>query len=786
MAATSAEATHDAELRDRAQHIIRMAIEEDLPDVTSMSIFGSVTECVMVRGKVMAKENGVACGLFVIPMVFAVIDEKYSAPEGRRVAVTLLAKDGDTVAKGDVVAHVDGPVVSVLSGERTALNFVQRLSGISTKTRSYVDAVRHTRCRILDTRKTLPGYRVLEKYAVKTGGGVNHRMSLADMILIKDNHITAAGGITAAVTLSRKQFPGLPIEVEVANQDQLREALSIEPLLTRIMLDNMSVDQLRACVLITSNKVPLEASGGINMTTLAAVAETGVDFVSVGSITHSVPALDFNMKIEEKPQENLTFFEEHSIRVSVVLSGSLFVIRSSTMASLADTLWDGFEKCIGRLDLVIRMEKEYLAFFEKRARLERDYGKELHELCRVHPGGRSPAVDKVERTLKETMLAISESGSKVGAKHNQIAVKIVEEIIKPLEIEIKTQESNRRKVFSGGSCDIKFYTDAIAVCNKTRENYVKACKDAEYAKQQYLDAEVEVKATPESRRARLSIALSKFGMERKQSIDKANQLEMVYQNAILAANNAQKKLYVEDIPHLLAEIQTQMEFQFTFLDKCAKAFLSMQLELPSDYTASVKMLSTAVSELNWSADLQEFIGTSRNPIQGPTPLAFIPFEGRTPDLPPDATGSTTPTLSSSGPLSTSSTTTTPTQNLAAPPIPPKTGTTPHTKPPAEASTAASSTPTTAHSAQSTTKSGTPPSPSLTPNPSANPTTAPNSTAAATPTTSTPIPTPTTTTVPASPDVLPTPPDTPPVNAYSYILHGLFDTTKVEPTDTPFG
>lgn len=274
-------------LEESARALINLALQEDLPDATSVSIFGDAPP--RVRGRMMCKEDGILCGMFIVPMVFAAIDPK--------VEVTLLAKDGDFVKKGQFVATVEGPAHSVLSGERTALNFVQRLSGVASKTNAFVKAIAHTKAKILDTRKTTPGYRVLEKYAVTTGGAVNHRRSLADMILIKDNHITAAGSITKAITKAREKYPALPIEVEVANMEQLTEALLPNPPLTRIMLDNMSPDMMRQAVKLTAGRVPLEASGGVNFNTVVAIAETGVDCISVGSITHSAAALDFNMKI---------------------------------------------------------------------------------------------------------------------------------------------------------------------------------------------------------------------------------------------------------------------------------------------------------------------------------------------------------------------------------------------------------------------------------------------------------------------------------------------------------
>jgi len=188
-------------------------------------------------------------------------------------------------------------MAAILTAERTALNFLQRMSGIATATRRYRRAVEGTRAVILDTRKTVPGLRVLDKWAVRLGGGQNHRMRLDDMVLIKDNHIAAADGITAAVLSVRVGDPNnLPIEVEVKTWDELQEAVALRP--DRIMLDNMDVDQMRRAVEWVAGRVPLEASGGITLESVRAVAETGVDYISVGALTHSVVALDISLEVE--------------------------------------------------------------------------------------------------------------------------------------------------------------------------------------------------------------------------------------------------------------------------------------------------------------------------------------------------------------------------------------------------------------------------------------------------------------------------------------------------------
>ncbi len=207
------------------------------------------------------------------------------------------ADDGQEVVPGELVAEVRGPGRGLLAAERTALNFLQRLSGIATGTRRFVDAVACTGATVLDTRKTPPGYRVLDKYAVRMGGGQNHRQALYDMVLVKDNHVDAAGGIVPAVARARDTHPELPIEVEVRTLDELRQSLGIDPPLDRILLDNMTLEQMRQAVALAAGRVPLEASGGVTLERAAEIAATGVDYLSVGALTHSVEALDLSMKI---------------------------------------------------------------------------------------------------------------------------------------------------------------------------------------------------------------------------------------------------------------------------------------------------------------------------------------------------------------------------------------------------------------------------------------------------------------------------------------------------------
>jgi len=268
--------------------IVRRALDEDLPDITSEAIFESSD-----RGsaRFLMKASGVLAGLAFAERTFAAIDSSASFVAKK--------KDGDEVAAGDVVAEVRGSVVGLLAGERTALNFMQRASGIATTTRRYVDAVRGTKAGIYDTRKTAPGLRALDKYAVRCGGGQNHRIGLYDMFLIKNNHVDRAGSITAAVERIRSKRMPEKIMVEVRNRAELDEALALRP--DFILLDNMTTAEMRAAVEHVAGAVPLEASGGITIDNVREFAETGVDRISIGALTHSVIALDISMRIVRSP-----------------------------------------------------------------------------------------------------------------------------------------------------------------------------------------------------------------------------------------------------------------------------------------------------------------------------------------------------------------------------------------------------------------------------------------------------------------------------------------------------
>ena len=218
------------------------------------------------------------------------------------VEVVWQVEEGSTVAPGTTLCTLSGRARSLLTGERTALNFLQMLSAVASVTRTYVDAVAGTRAAILDTRKTLPGLRAAEKYAVKTGGGMNHRMGLYDAILIKENHIAAAGGVSAALAAARRVVgadTGVWIQIEVETLDQLREALAVGA--TLILLDNMSVEKMHEAVTITAGRAKLEASGGITLDTVRAIAETGVDRISLGALTKDIKAVDLSMRFEAQP-----------------------------------------------------------------------------------------------------------------------------------------------------------------------------------------------------------------------------------------------------------------------------------------------------------------------------------------------------------------------------------------------------------------------------------------------------------------------------------------------------
>jgi nicotinate-nucleotide pyrophosphorylase (carboxylating) len=266
-----------------------LAIAEDLPgdDVTSAATIPATARGV---ADFAAREPGVVAGLTLAALVFHYV-------LGDDVAITDRLRDGTVVRPGDVVMRVSGPVRGLLTAERTALNYASHLSGVATATAAWVEALAGTRARVLDTRKTLPTYRSLQKYAVRCGGGVNHRFSLSDLAMVKDNHVVAAGGVVPAYRAVREAYPELGVEVEVTDLDQLRELL--EAGCDQILLDNMDSATMAEAVRITAGRATLEASGGLTFERAREVAETGVDFISVGALTHSVKVFDLGMDLQE-------------------------------------------------------------------------------------------------------------------------------------------------------------------------------------------------------------------------------------------------------------------------------------------------------------------------------------------------------------------------------------------------------------------------------------------------------------------------------------------------------
>ncbi|NLO22404.1 MAG: carboxylating nicotinate-nucleotide diphosphorylase [Syntrophomonadaceae bacterium] len=269
------------------QELILRTLKEDLghQDMTTANLIPAGQEG---TAKFLAKASGIVAGIEISQAVFTTLDSS--------INFEILKGDGEIIEAGETIALVQGKISTLLTGERLALNFLQRLSGIATKTNHMVEAIKYYKAEIVDTRKTTPGLRALEKYAVRVGGGRNHRFGLYDGVMIKDNHIKAAGGINKAVITLRQKVPHtLKIEVEVENLIQLREALDAG--VDIIMLDNMNIEDMKTAVEITAGKALLEASGGINESNLLEVARTGVDFISAGALTHSVSSLDISFDI---------------------------------------------------------------------------------------------------------------------------------------------------------------------------------------------------------------------------------------------------------------------------------------------------------------------------------------------------------------------------------------------------------------------------------------------------------------------------------------------------------
>lgn len=268
--------------------VINLSLDEDIStgDLTTDSL---IPESSKTTATMTAKADGVIAGLGIAEQVFRLLDSS--------VVWSCSVKDGDAVKKGDLIVKLEGSFRALLTGERTALNFLQRISGIATETAKYVEAVEGTTTEILDTRKTVPGLRMLDKYGVKCGGGTNHRIGLYDMVMIKDNHIKIAGGITNAVNeIKAKVASEIKIEVETTTLEEVKEAVEIGA--DVIMLDNMDCPTMKAGVELIAGRAKVEASGNMTLPRVKEVAATGVDFISIGALTHSVTALDISMNIE--------------------------------------------------------------------------------------------------------------------------------------------------------------------------------------------------------------------------------------------------------------------------------------------------------------------------------------------------------------------------------------------------------------------------------------------------------------------------------------------------------
>ncbi len=275
------------------EEIIQLALAEDIGsgDITTGA---TVPAGESAHARIVSKQSGVLAGSQIAEMVFEQVDPQ--------LRINFNYHDGDRLDKGMTVVNISGPVAAILKGERVALNFLAHLSGVATMTAQFVAAVAGTSARIVDTRKTTPLIRAFEKEAVRAGGGANHRIGLYDMVLIKENHIRAAGSITKAVQQTRKYMAttgiSVKVEVETTNMDEVHEALAVS--VDRIMLDNMTVDEMREAVSLINKQAEVEASGGVNLQTVRAIAETGVDLISVGALTHSVPAFDFSLLLGEE------------------------------------------------------------------------------------------------------------------------------------------------------------------------------------------------------------------------------------------------------------------------------------------------------------------------------------------------------------------------------------------------------------------------------------------------------------------------------------------------------
>jgi nicotinate-nucleotide pyrophosphorylase (carboxylating) len=275
--------------RHVVEEVVARALEEDLGAAGDVTTTATIAAGALAAADLVARQDGVVAGLPVAAYVFETVSQG-------RLRVELGTADGARVTAGEVLATIRGPVRDLLTAERTALNLLGHLSGIATLTRRWVDAVDGTGARIRDTRKTLPGLRALQKYAVRCGGGVNHRMSLSDAALVKDNHVAAAGDVVRAFQLLRAADPDIELEIEVDTVEQARDVIDAGAQL--VLLDNMPPDRMREVVVYAAGRAKLEASGGLTLPNARTVAETGVDYLSVGALTHSAPVLDIGLDIE--------------------------------------------------------------------------------------------------------------------------------------------------------------------------------------------------------------------------------------------------------------------------------------------------------------------------------------------------------------------------------------------------------------------------------------------------------------------------------------------------------
>lgn len=275
--------------QDVIQRNVSAALEEDIGsgDITALLIDANK----LARARTITRESGVFCGKAWVEEVF----RQLSQDPNDHVDITWHVNDGDSIDSDQILFELEGPARLLLTGERCALNFVQTLSAVATSTRAYVDRVAHTACQILDTRKTIPGLRQAEKYAVLCGGGHNHRMGLYDAFLIKENHIMTCGSIAQAIAAARRIAPGKPVEIEVETLEELEQALAAKSDI--IMLDNFSLDDMRRAVVSTRKQARLEASGNVSLDTIAAIAETGVDYISIGALTKHIRAIDLSMRV---------------------------------------------------------------------------------------------------------------------------------------------------------------------------------------------------------------------------------------------------------------------------------------------------------------------------------------------------------------------------------------------------------------------------------------------------------------------------------------------------------